>query len=186
MKQLKTFYPGLVVFALAEIFSMLTVAMLSLTGSANDFDDAEKSWNCAVSHSNPTIFGPTFCLPPSLQIVIFALIVSGMGLGAVIVSYILAQRRKQSGKTAAFAVRMLLAAVVVGMTVDFQFFAAVYFLDYRGPLLLAGPVLAAAIIGKFVFPEMRMLFIPPFALLLVGIGFFSGILLAAILGIPFD
>jgi hypothetical protein len=143
------------------------------------------SWNCKVSSETPTIFGSTFCLPQSLQFAILALAVSSIGLGAIALSRVLVRDWGSDG-VAAFATRFLIASVVVGAIFDWQIFVAGYGTDYRGPLVLVGMLIAAMAVAKLTFPERKLLILLVLTVALAIAGLLTGVMMAAMFGIPFD
>jgi len=76
--------------------------------------------------------------------------------------------------------------VVVGAIIDFQMFVVAYATDYRGYLVPAAMVLAAAIIGRLMFDRSNWIFQLLLTLPLAIAGFVCAILIAGMLGIPFD
>lgn len=186
MHELRAFRSGIYVFAFAAICSLVAVVVVSSIGSVADFSTAAKSWNCRVSQGAPSFFGPTFCLPQPLQIAIMALFVSCAGLGALTLNRALAVREHPNEKRAVGVVRFGLAALVVGTNIDLQMFVAGYALDYRGPLVLVVMFFSAMVIAAAMFPRTRLVVLPLLSVPLSIVGFFVGVLLAAMFGIPFD
>ena len=183
MAETRGFRTGLIAFALAIAGSLVAVAITWLTSSPRDFVETYASWNCRVSREISLWPLHWYCLPGALRFSGLWLWASCFCFGAAWWNKQLAENWLNEQALAALVLRLVLAALAVGMLIFVQMYFAAYVLDSGGPLLIAGAFIAALLIGIAMFPRGKPLLL---ALPLTLAGFFAFALHASILGIVFD